>query len=127
MDPLIQTSVAEVYKDEFGIIRVSFPEQNVLLEFSDSQEIFDARITLSPPGTKQLILADIRTNPKPDRKARDFSRRPEMVATTKGMAMLVGNSLSRMLGNFFIGFNRGDFPVKLFLEEEKATEWLLSL
>ena len=47
-----------------------------------------------------------------------------MNATTQALALLVDNQLSRLLGNFFVGFQKGQYPVKLFTSTEKAKHWL---
>jgi hypothetical protein len=41
-----------------------------------------------------------------------------------GGALVVGNPLSRALGNFFVGLNRPRVPTKLFDTMENGLEWL---
>ncbi len=41
-------------------------------------------------------------------------------------ALIIGNPVSRILGNFFIGLNRPKKPVRLFTSQEKAVAWLKS-
>ena len=41
------------------------------------------------------------------------------------VALLTRSSVSRMVGNFFIGLNHTTVPAKLFTDPEKAREWLL--
>ena len=84
------------------------------------------RTSFSPPATKQLVLADIRKNPNPDKDARDFAKNDQMNKATQALALIIGNKLSRLLGNFFLGFHKGKYPTKLFTSPEKAKEWLLS-
>lgn len=124
---MIETAVAtvEITNDDVVIIRFPKKEQIVLLE--NSKEILNARISFSPPGTKQLVLADLTTNPKPNREARDYAKSKEMNKSTKGLALLVTNGVSSILGNLFLGFNKGEYPVKLFLNQEDAIIWLKSL
>ena len=120
----ISTSVAEIHMDQEGIVHIHFPIKNVKMTVEDSRKIYEGRMQLANKDSKQLIIADLRTNPNPDRGAREFTKSTEMVNTTKTMALLVGGPISKMLGNFFIGFNKGDFPVRLFTEKEKAINWL---
>lgn len=39
-------------------------------------------------------------------------------------ALVVKSRISRLIGSFFIGINKSDFPVRLFDDEHKAIEWL---
>jgi len=127
MPPLtsISTDVSNLSIGENGIVLMEFPKKNTVIGLEDSWRIYEERIKLTPPGTKQLILVDLLSNPKPNREARDFAKTPEMVNSTKAMALIVGGPLSRMLGNFFMGFNKGAFPTKLFTETVAAENWLL--
>jgi len=121
MDGIVTTSVSEMYMYENRIIHLSFPKPRVSVNGEQARAIFEARLNIPGAPNKQLVLVDLRSDPKPDRDARNFARRPEMVNSTKAMAMMVKSPVSRVLGNFFIGFNRGDLPVKLFSDEAEAT------
>lgn len=39
-------------------------------------------------------------------------------------ALIVKSRISRLIGSFFIGINKPDFPVKLFDDTEKAENWI---
>ena len=43
---------------------------------------------------------------------------------SRACALLVGNGISRVLGNFLVGFNRPQTPTRLFTHKEKALAWL---
>ncbi len=43
---------------------------------------------------------------------------------TCAFAILIGSTLSRVLGNFYLGINKPAVPTKLFDNEEEATQWL---
>ena len=125
MSDEIITSVSKLKLDDNGIIQMEFPQKNVKINIEDSKGIFQGRMQLTNAGKEQLLMVDLRNNPKPDREARDYARSQEFVETTRAMAILVGGPMSKMLGNFFLGFNKGDFPVKLFTEKENAADWLM--
>ena len=125
MTKIVTTSVSELWLDDHNIVHMKFPAKNVKINIADSREIYEGRMKLPNTDTKQLLLVDLRTNPKPDREARDFTKSTEVVNITKAMAMLVGGPWSKVLGNFFIGFNRAKFPVSLFTKDEEAVDWLL--
>lgn len=123
----IKTSKAIVSEIEDEIVLIEFPTPNTEINYEDSQAIFEARTKLFEHDDKQLLLVRLQTNPKPDKDARDYAKNRPMNDLTLGMAMVVKSVFSRVIGNFFVGVNRGDYPVKLFTDEEEAKEWLLSL
>lgn len=121
---ILKTSVSEISLEN-GIIRIDFPISNCIINETDALEILRARTSL-PTASKQLILTDLTTNPKPTREAREFAKHSEMIETTYALALLIASPVSRLLGNFFLGFNKGEYPVKLFTSIEEATSWLKS-
>ena len=126
MTDAINTSVSKLQVDENGIVHMEFPEKNQPILLEDSKGIYEGRMQLqSAAGSKQLLLVDLRTSPKPDREARDYARSSEVVESTMAMAILVQGPMSKVLGNFFMGFNRGDFPVRLFTDKSIAIDWLV--
>ena len=118
---------SRVWKEE-GFYRLVFNKMDRKIVLKDSEEIFNARMELAEAADEcQLVLADIRNAPQTDRGARDFAKKPIMIKHTKALALIVGGPFSRVLGNFFIGFNKGAYPVKLFTDESDAKDWLLSI
>ena len=43
---------------------------------------------------------------------------------SRACALLVGSGISRILGNFLVGFNKPPIPTRLFTNKEKALQWL---
>lgn len=73
-------------------------------------------------GRPAPLLVDVRQAGPQDRAARmEFLRRPEVVSA---VAIVVGNPLSRMMGNFFINVNKPKAPTQLFDDDEAAVAWL---
>ncbi len=58
------------------------------------------------------------------REAREYYAGPENARVVLAVALLVRSSISRLMGNFFLGLNRPPFPLKLFAEPEPALAWL---
>lgn len=113
-------------KEEFILLEFKKIDRNV--NQKDAEEILESRISLEcEPEEKQLIIADIRNAGQTDKGARAVAKTEKMVNHTKGLALIVGGAFSKVLGNFFIGFNKGEFPVKIFVEPEEAKKWLLAL
>lgn len=74
--------------------------------------------------TPILLIYDMEGTKKIEKEARSYlTNLPEPL--TKACSVLVGSTLSRMLGNFLIGLNKPPFPAKLFTNKEKAADWLL--
>ena len=43
---------------------------------------------------------------------------------TNAFGIIIGSSISRVLGNFYLGINKPAVPTKLFDNEKDATQWL---
>lgn len=68
------------------------------------------------------ILVDVREAGPQSREGRlEFIRRHEVVSA---VAILVGNPLSRMMGNFFMNVSKPKAPTRLFDDEDVAIAWL---
>ena len=79
-------------------------------------------------GTKRYALIDMRAHAaSATREAREYYAGPENAQHVLAVALLVRSSISRLMGNFFLGLNKTSFPLKLFSEPEPALTWLLSL
>ena len=72
-------------------------------------------------GNPYKVMVDIRACTSIDREAREaYAVNPLNLA----VALLIGNPISRMLGNFYLGLNRVASPIRLFNSEDKAISWL---
>src|SRR5687767_15485566 len=52
------------------------------------------------------VIMDLRSIRSMDRDARAYYAGPEVAARTPAAALLVGNPLTRVIGNFFLGLNK---------------------
>ena len=83
-------------------------------------------LTLKVTGGRRVpALIDLRLVRSQSSDARAYFAGPETRRVCTAVALLVKSPLSRMIGNFYLGFNRPDVPTKLFDDEEAAAEWLL--
>jgi hypothetical protein len=73
-------------------------------------------------GEKRLLLVDLRQSGPTGPGVREFyaAHTVHLHAT----AMVIGNSLSEMIGNFFIKLNNPTVPTRLFTSEAVAVSWL---
>lgn len=87
----------------------------------DATAAIDAMVELT--GDRPApILADVRQAGPQSREGRlEFIRRREVVSA---VAIVVGNPLSRMMGNFFMNVNKPKAPTRLFDDEAAAVAWL---
>jgi len=119
---VIETRTAKIWFGEHGIIRYTIlPKAEVTLD--DTREY--VRIQSKLTKTKKILnLTDIRKVKSIEREAREFLMGEEAVKITRACALIVGSSVSRVIGNFMLGLNKPAYPVKLFTSEDEAIEWL---
>lgn len=119
----ITTRTGTHYLNEHGILHsVILP--GVEQTLADAQE--NVRIDRQlGAGRRRPLLVDIRAIKSQTSEARDYYTGAEGAACYSAVAVLIGSPISRLLGNFFIGFNKQAFaPVKLFTSEAEAMAWL---
>jgi hypothetical protein len=75
-------------------------------------------------GRKRRTLVDARGVAATDRATRQLAAGPLLEAVTSRMAVLVGNPVSRTLGNFFLRVARPAYPTRIFSDEGAARRWL---
>ena len=78
-------------------------------------------------GKKMLALVDNRKTWQISKEANEYSVKKEVGELSIAMAILSGSTLpTRLIGNFFIKFNKLHCPTKMFSNEDKALAWLES-
>ncbi len=118
----IVTQTAKVRLDENGILRVTcLPGATQTL--AQAHENMSVEVQLSR-GKRRPILVDLTGMKSFDRDARAYYAGEEAAKYQSAIALLIGSPLSRVIGNFFIGFNKSPMPTKLFTSEPEALEWL---
>jgi len=75
-------------------------------------------------GKKFPLLVDIRKIKSISDDARAHFTLKGRESVVNAYAMVLSSSLSRMIGNFFLTFEKPAVPVKLFNHEDKALAWL---
>lgn len=128
MNPVhrIQTPTCAVSLDEHGICWLRFEEPNMPVPLEASEAIVAARRELGASAEHpQLLCVDLANTPRPTKESRDYTGGPEIRGITRAMAMVTPSTMSRVIGNFFLGFARGGFPTRLFSHEAEAVAWLL--
>lgn len=94
------------------------------MELADAKENIAAIFEIA--GRKRtLVFVDSRGVRWQSREAREYFVSPDAARATLAIALLVGSPVSRVLGNFFMRFERHVFPTALFDDEDNAIRWLL--
>ena len=93
------------------------------MDLADAKENM-ASIEILAKGQKVPVLVDIRKSIGVSQKCRAYFAGHD--AQKIQSALLISSPLSKMIGNFFIGFNKTKFPAKLFTNKKEAVEWLSS-
>lgn len=75
-------------------------------------------------GRKRAMMVDLTGVKAMTREARARYAQLDSAETAYALAMVVGSPLSRMIGNFFLGFNRAPVPTRLFATQAEALAWL---
>lgn len=118
----IETKKYFTWIGEDGICRtVVKPQAEITLE--DAIENTEAVDTFYN-GRKFPLLIDSRPIKSMTREARKHFSTNDRVSHVNSFGIIVNSSISRVVGNFFIGMNKTPIPAKLFDSEEKAIEWL---
>lgn len=69
-------------------------------------------------------LVDLRGIKSTTREAREFYGSDDYAQVVCAAALVVDSPVSRVIGNFYLGLNKGVYPLKLFTNESHALEWL---
>jgi hypothetical protein len=120
------TRTEKIWLGDDGIIRaVCHP--GLVTNLEDAQDNVRA-FAQAAGGRRRLAVIDIRPHAAAvTREAREYYAGPENAKVVLAVALLVRSSVGRLLGNFFLGINKTQFPLKLYAEPEPALEWLKGL
>jgi len=118
---VIVTRTSRVWLDREGILQEA-DNPGSEQDLTDAQENVAANARLAQ-GRRLPLLVDMSQVKSITRQARTYYAKeaPKVVCAC---ALVVGSPLSRMMGNFFIGFNRPLIPLKLFSTTTNAAAWL---
>ena len=118
----IETSVATISKVEPGIARIIY-KVHARVTIAEAHENVEA-VAKVFGGVPSPVFVDVRAVSTIDRDSRQYFVGDEAGEVTSATALLVDSPISRVIGNFFIGLNRSQWPVRMFSEESEAMVWL---
>jgi hypothetical protein len=106
------------------VVRARFlPGSEVSLD--DARENLETTARLSQ-GKRLPVMVDLRGVRSQSAEARALLAGPAGTAVSVAVAMIIASPLSRVLGNFYLGFNRPETPTRLFTSQDEAEAWLSS-
>ena len=70
------------------------------------------------------VLVNLEEAKSINAEAREYYSGDEYKELHNATAILIGNPVSKVLGNIFLGLNNIGVPTRLFTNEEKALKWL---
>ena len=118
---VIETRTAKFWLRDDGIVHaIDSGESQVTL--ADAKENVDAALKVAN-GKSLPIFVDITSVRSVTREAR-LHYRSEASVHAVAAAILVDSTVSRVIANFVIGFDKPAVPAMLFTSETKAIEWL---
>jgi len=122
--PDARTRTCDFWLEDGRVSARFLPGANV--EFDDARENLETTARLSS-GARLAVLVDLRGLRSQSSEARALLAGPEAARVSRAVALVIGSPLSRVIGNFYLRFNRPETPTRLFTSEEEARAWLESL
>jgi hypothetical protein len=111
-----------VLSEENILFTECFP--NTIMTLEDGKE--STRISAEMVGDMPLpLLCDLTNVVKMTQDCRRHFAGPEHARTFSKCALVVNNPISRLIGNFFMGFNKPLKPTRLFTSKEEGLKWLM--
>jgi hypothetical protein len=117
----LRTRTCELWL-EAGILRGRFLA-NADVTGPDARENLDLSLRLVG-GVRTPTLIDLREVRSQSAEARALLAGPDATRVSSRVALIVGSPLSRVVGSFFLRFNRPGTPTRLFGDVERAVAWL---
>lgn len=108
-DGIVQLNTAD---DAFFTIKESKEFVTALRKITDG----NPHLVLKVPGNHALV----------DKDSRTYMATEEALRYSIAEAVIIGNIAQRIVGNFYLKFNKPGKPVKLFDTKEQAESWLLN-
>lgn len=118
----IETATATLWMGEDGILRAVYRD-------GAHETLADAEANVAAAeklvGDRTIpVMVDMSKMRRIDRDARLYYGSEAPRRYSSAQALIAGSPVSRMIGNFVLGVQRYEMPIKLFGSEEKALEWL---
>lgn len=118
----INTPSANVFLKDRNMVVVKY-KPNVNVGLNEMIAIHEAERKITQEK-KHVVLLDARGYIIISDSARRYGASEKPARYRKAAALLVNTAGVRILGNFYLTFNKPKVPTRMFTEERKAVEWL---
>jgi hypothetical protein len=117
-----RTRTAKIWMGNDGIIRKVFVHgaEETMKDALESGDV----IRKMTAEQKKPLLVDFTPVRSIDAEARAYYAADDVTLRISAVAGITASRLSRVIGNFFMGFNKPQTPARLFNSQEDAIEWL---
>lgn len=119
---MFRTDKFEIRSLGNSIFRIEF-YNGADIDLDDAKIIHENLQRLSQ-GKKYCILLDGKNQFTTTPESREFVGSKERAKGRIAFAIVAKSMVNRLVGNFFIQFNKPITPTKLFSDEESAMQWL---
>ncbi len=116
------TPHSKIWIDESGIMHSKYTKKTLVTEEVAITDIQTIKEMIQ--GNKVPLLVNMSNTTSITIKARKYYSGKESEKIISAAALVVNSPMHTVMGNFFLGLNKRQFPVKLFSSEEQALIWL---
>jgi hypothetical protein len=113
---------SKVHLREDGIVQIEFDE-SIEMDLKESVEIVET-IAEFTGGKKAPVLNIAGKSTSATSAAREYSASPAGLKYTIADAYVVTNLAQKLLGSFYISFNKPAVPTRIFDDVDTAVKWL---
>jgi hypothetical protein len=122
MSLIVDSPSQLIWLDAEGILHADGKPQSVIT--LEEAETVVRHIRAAANGIRRPILVDLTGLKSISREARAYFAGPETAEVESAAALIVTSPMSKAIGNFFMGLNKGLMPTRLFTSPVLALEWL---
>ena len=116
----IDNDVAHVWAEE-GILNFVYKISRLDMNFA--KKSVEVRKNLSF-GQSYPMFIDISEIKSTSKEAREYLSKGIAIENISAAALLAGSVLSKLLGTFFLTFNKPPIPLRIFTDRTEAIKWL---
>ena len=119
---VVSTSAGKIWLGDDGILRQEF-NIDTELTLQDAEESIATFARLSE-GRPALVLVHMQGMKSATREARQYFEKTIAPPSYSAVAGLTSSAVNRVIGSFFLRFNKPNSPLRLFSSETEALKWL---
>jgi hypothetical protein len=119
-DKVLEDSYSKIwFENQIIFCAFKFPEINLHI----AEACVELRLK-AVNGTAYPTFVDTGNIKGVTKEARDYFASKEAIQYIKAAALLAPSFVTKMMGTFFLTFNRPAVPIRLFTDRQEAIKWL---